>query len=76
MEVVAWIGYQIDWKGSSLGISASRAQWLCRWITDRIASGSADLRDLHAVLGRLGFSLGALEYLKPSVSPSTRGPRQ
>ena len=34
-----------------------------------VAAGVVDMADFKAVVGRLGFALGALDYLKPFVSP-------
>ena len=65
----AWIGYYVDLRGYSLGISSSRAHWLAGWLRQRTKEGKADLNDLAAVLGRLGFALAPLEHIRPFVAP-------
>ena len=52
-----------------VGISDGRAAWLCKWMNDGGRNGTADVADFRAVLGRLCFSLGVLEYLRPFVAP-------
>ena len=52
-----------------MGISESRADWLIRWMETTVKEGKVRTDDFRAVLGRLSFSLGVLDYLKPFVSP-------
>ena len=68
-QQVQWIGYWIDMDAFRIGISDGRAAWLCKWMTDTVNKGIVEVADLRAVLGRLSFSLGALEYLRPFVAP-------
>ena len=60
-----WIGYHVDFSDHVLGISARRAEWLALWCEKTVEEKRTRLEDLRAVMGRLGFSLGALEYLRP-----------
>ena len=48
-----WIGYWVDFENYALGIEA----------------GAVEMADFRAVLGRLGFAVGALDNLKPFLSP-------
>ena len=64
-----WIGYLVDSDTFVLGISESRAEWMQNWIRKTISEGTVDVNDLRAVLGRIGFMLGVLDYLKPFVIP-------
>ena len=64
-----WIGYEIDFSNHHIGISAERAAWLVRWMKGRLEEGKVDADDLRAVLGRLSFSMGVLEYAKPFLAP-------
>ena len=52
-----------------LGISAPRAAWLCSWIRRALKEGEVQMADFRAVLARISFTLGVLDYLKPFVSP-------
>ena len=66
---VDWIGYWVDlWQGR-LGISVRRAQWLSQWMAKQTSGGITDMADFVAVLGRLCFAMGPLEYLRPFIAP-------
>ena len=52
-----------------VGISVTRAAWMVGWIEETVKQGSTNMSDFKAVLGRLSFALGVLDYLKPFVSP-------
>jgi hypothetical protein len=66
---VDWIGYWVDlWKGR-LGISVRRAEWLAEWMARQTREGATDMADFVAVLGRLCFAMGPLEYLRPFIAP-------
>ena len=77
---VEWVGFWIDlWEGQ-IGISVKRAAWLVKWMRDRIQEGRSDMRDFTAVLGRLCFTMGPVEFLRPFIAPlfswaSAVGPR-
>ena len=64
-----WIGYTIDLMSYTVGISKKRADWLANWMEVRVREKTVDLADFAAVLGRLGFTLGPLEYVRPFVAP-------
>ena len=64
-----WIGYWLDSERFLIGISESRADWLCRWMEERVREGRVDVKEFTQVLGRLGFALGPLEFLRPFISP-------
>ena len=65
----SWIGYWMCFESYELGISAPRAAWLCSWIRRALKEGEVQMADFRAVLGRISFTLGVLDYLKPFVSP-------
>ena len=66
---VEWVGYLADlWKGH-LGLSVKRAAWLAGWMRTQVREGTVDMKDFTAVLGRLCFAMGPLEYLRPFISP-------
>ncbi len=66
---ISWIGYAVDLRTLSLGISASRAGWVCEWMNRVARDGVVDVSELRSVVGRLAFVAGALEYEKPFLSP-------
>ena len=66
---LSWIGYQMCWASFKLGVSEGRSRWLTDWIFKTVEAGIVDVADFRAVLGRLTFALGALEYLRPFSSP-------
>ncbi len=66
---IAWIGYAVDLRSLSLGISASRARWICDWMNRVSRDGMVNINELRSTVGRLAFVAGALEYEKPFLSP-------
>lgn len=68
-EECTWIGFFVDLSGYRLGVTERRAEWVRDWVDERLRSGTVDLADLAAVLGRLCFALGPLEYLRPFLAP-------
>jgi hypothetical protein len=66
---IAWIGYAVDLRTLSLGISASRASWVCDWMNRVSRDGTVSIKELRSVIGRLAFVAGALEYERPFLSP-------
>ena len=66
---VDWIGYWADLWHGRLGISVRRAEWLAGWMGRQASEGSTDMADFTAVLGRLCFAMGPLEFLRPFVAP-------
>ena len=68
-DKVDWIGFWADLWAGHLGISVRRAQWLSDWMLKQVEAGRTDLADFTSVLGRLCFSMGPLEYLRPFIAP-------
>ena len=66
---VEWIGYWVDAGRFQLGISASRAAWASRWLTDKATEGRIRVGELREGLGRLQFITGPVEYLRPFLGP-------
>ena len=76
---VEWVGYFMDLGRFELGVTEKRAQWVVRWLGDKIAERQVRLGDLREGLGRLQFVAGALEVVRPFLGPLYRwasaGPR-
>ena len=51
------------------GVSASRAAWASRWLTDKATEGRVRLGELREGLGRLQFIAGPVEYIRPFLGP-------
>ena len=66
---VEWIGYWLDIGRFEMGVSASRAAWASRWLTDKAEERSVRLGELREGLGRLQFLAGPVEYLRPFLGP-------
>jgi hypothetical protein len=66
---VEWIGYWADLWHGRLGISVRRADWLAGWMNKQASEGFTDMADFTAVLGRLCFAMGPLEFLRPFIAP-------
>ena len=64
-----WIGYWVDAARFELGISANRAAWAIRWLTDKSTEGKARLGEIREVLGRLQFIAGPVEFIRPFLGP-------
>ena len=57
-----WVGYWLDYTRFELGISESRTKWLVEWAERILRDGHVLLRNLAEGVGRLGFSMGVLEW--------------
>ena len=68
-DKVDWIGFWTDLWAGHLGISLKRAEWLSEWMLKQVDAGRTDLADFTSVLGRLCFSMGPLEFLRPFIAP-------
>ena len=66
---LSWIGYWSDFRAFRLGVSQARADWVVKWIQGRLDEGRVDINDFTAVLGRLCFAMGPLEYARPFLAP-------
>ncbi len=67
--VVAWIGYEIDLRNYTLGITERRAEWLIGWLSRTLADNRVLMRELRQALGRMVFIYGALPWDKPFLAP-------
>ena len=67
--VYTWIGYEIDLRGWTLGISATRADWVIKWTTEVLVANCILIGDLNQALGRLVFVYGALVWDRPFLAP-------
>ena len=65
----AWIGFEVNLREMSLGISANRAEWAMTWMTRTLENGGILIRELREALGRLVFVYGALTWDKPFLGP-------
>ena len=64
-----WVGYWEDVKNFSLGISASRRNWVIKWITEILEKGGISVAEFRSGLGRLSFVCGAITYDRPFLGP-------
>ena len=76
---VEWIGYMLDVGRFEMGVSATRAAWAVRWLTDKSTERTVRLGELREGLGRLQFRAGPIEYIRPFLGPlyawASIGPR-
>ncbi len=68
-DAVDWVGYSVLVAEFKLGLSANRADWVCRWCRQLADQGSCQIGDLRDGLGRLAFAVGALAYDRPFLAP-------
>ncbi len=66
---VEWVGYHLDLRTHSLGLSERRAAWAVGWCSTMAEAGAARVSDFRDGLGRLSFAVGALEHERPFLSP-------
>ncbi len=66
---VEWVGYHLDLRTHSLGLSERRAAWAVGWCTTMADAGATRVSDFRDGLGRLSFAVGALEHERPFLSP-------
>ena len=64
-----WVGFNLDFADFKLGISASRANWLCTYLKQALADNCVVLREFSEALGRLGFASQVLTWCKPFLAP-------
>jgi len=64
-----WVGFNLDFAGFRLGISASRANWLCSYLKQALADNCVVLGEFSEALGRLGFASQVLTWCKPFLAP-------
>ena len=58
---LAWVGFEISLKGSKLGLSVARSQWLVKWLSETADTDRARVADMSA-------SVGA-GHLRPFLGP-------
>jgi hypothetical protein len=68
-EQIEWIGYALDMSRFRVGVTALRAAWATRWLTDKATEGRVRLGELREGLGRLQFVAGPVEYIRPFLGP-------
>ena len=61
---VDWVGLFLCMKEYSVGLSASRADWMVAWLAKILAAGRVATREMAGGLGRLNFAATALIYEK------------
>ena len=64
-----WVGYALDIGRFEMGISHKRAQWVIRWIGDKLREQKVRLGEIREGLGRLQFVAGPLEHIRPFLGP-------
>ena len=64
-----WVGYWLDVGRFTIGMSASRMQWLHSYLKDLVEGKACLVRDVEMFLGRLAYATGALEYGRPFLGP-------
>ncbi len=67
--IIAWIGYEINLREYSLGISARRAEWVTGWLKRNLSDNRVLLRELRQALGREVCIYGALSWDTPFLAP-------
>ena len=66
---VQWIGYQLNVKDFSRGISEKKVRWFSEWLGKHSHAGGVLGHDLKAALGRLTFVGSALQHVRPFLGP-------
>ena len=66
---VQWVGLYFDNKEYGLGVSPGRADWLARWLREKLKDGVVEVNEFLGGLGRLNFAATALFYEKPWLGP-------
>ena len=67
--VYSWVGLEKNLREWTLGISATRAAWVDKWLSTTLAARKVDTAELREALGRLVFVYGALHYDRPFLAP-------
>ena len=67
---VQFVGYELNYLRSTIGISNKRATWLAEFVVNlQRASFTTSMRDFNEFLGRLGFVARVLTWIKPHLAP-------
>ena len=64
-----WIGYTVDLKNWTLGVSKRKVEWLNSWGKLAVSEGRMLGREFRAGLGRMGFLAGAIKVARPFLAP-------
>ena len=64
-----WIGYTIDLRNWTLGVSQRKVEWLNTWGKWAVSEGRMLGREFKAGLGRMGFLAGAIKVARPFLAP-------
>ena len=64
-----WIGYWMDLRTFSTGISTRRKDWLQGWLAKVTSDNAVVVRNLVEVLGRMQFAPLAIPVLRPYLGP-------
>ena len=67
---VDWVGYKVDVKGCTLGVTESRRKALIGWCQEISGGRVVLIRDLRTHLGRLIFVAGPLPHVRPFLGPA------
>ena len=65
-----WIGYAQDLATFKVGISSSRANWLVKWINEKLTTDKIQGKETSEVLGRFNFAAAAIDVTKPFLGPT------
>ena len=66
----AFVGYELSYADTSVGISPARGSWILRWIEEaRQARFVVQVRRFSEFLGRLGFVARLLTWIKRHLGP-------
>ncbi len=66
---VCWIGYELDLRRLTLGITAGRAAHVVTYLQRVIRDGYIRVSEFRSEVGRLSFVCSALEYERPFLGP-------
>ena len=64
-----WIGFEIQLREGTLGMSEKRLRWARDWMEKILANKVVATEEFRLALGRLSFMMSAFEHLKPFLGP-------
>ena len=67
--MLQWAGYELLLSEASLGLTASRAQWLEGWYTRLLRDRVVQMQEFQEGLGRVAFVCGARDYDRTVLAP-------
>ena len=68
-EWTEWIGYQVDLRSWTVGVSDKKVAWLIEWVGRLVREGQVLGREFKAGVGRMGFLAGAVKAARPFLAP-------